>query len=38
MKLIGMWNEWVFDGSFEPKAGASWDANQIVAYLQTLQA
>jgi hypothetical protein len=38
MKLFGMWNEWVADGSFEPKAGASWNANQIVAYLQTLQA
>ena len=37
-QLIGMWNEWVADGSFEPKAGASWDANAIVNYLQTLQA
>jgi hypothetical protein len=38
MQLIGMWNEWVADGIFEPKAGARWDANHIVTYLQTLQA
>jgi hypothetical protein len=36
-QLIGMWNEWMDSGSFAPKAGASWDANQIVTYLQTLQ-
>lgn len=36
--LIGMWNEWKDTGVFTPKAGATWDANQIVAYLRTLQA
>jgi hypothetical protein len=38
MQLIGMWTDWVADGIFEPKTGAMWDANHIVAYLQTLQA
>jgi hypothetical protein len=38
MQLVGMWTDWVADGIFEPKASASWDANEIVAYLQTLQA
>lgn len=36
-KLIGMWNEWLTKGSFSPMAGASWNTNQIVAYLQSLQ-
>jgi len=38
VQLIGMWNDWLPDGIFNPKAGANWDANHIVAYLQTLQA
>lgn len=38
IKLIGMWNEWVHKGAFSPSAGASWDANKIVMYLQGLQA
>lgn len=38
MQLIGMWNEWVIDGIFNPKAGAEWGTNQIITYLQTLQA
>ncbi len=36
MKLQQMWNEWVNTGKFSPTAGASWDANQIVTYLQGL--
>ena len=36
-KLIGMWNDWVADGEFNPKAGATWYATQIVLYLQGLQ-
>lgn len=35
--LIGMWNEWMGKGVFAPKAGATWDTDQIVAYLRTLQ-
>jgi hypothetical protein len=35
--LIGMWNEWLTTGVYAPMAGASWDANQIVEYLRTLQ-
>jgi hypothetical protein len=36
-KLIGMWNEWLVAGTFAPMAGATWDTEQIVAYLRTLQ-
>lgn len=35
MGVIGMWNEWVAKGYFEPSAGAKWNSAQIVAYLQT---
>ena len=35
--LIGMWNDWRTTGTFQPKAGVNWDANQIVTYLRTLQ-
>lgn len=35
MAVIGMWNEWVTKGYFEPSAGAKWSSAQIVAYLQT---
>lgn len=35
MGVIGMWNEWVMKGYFEPSAGAKWTSAQIVAYLQT---
>lgn len=38
VQLIGMWNEWMDNGVFTPKANASWTANQIVTYLRTLQA
>lgn len=37
-QLLIMWNDWQASGAFEPKAGASWDANLIVNYLRTLQA
>lgn len=36
-KLINMWNEWMTTGAFAPKAGTSWNAGQIVAYLRNLQ-
>lgn len=36
-KLITMWNEWMTSGAFAPKAGTSWNAGQIVAYLRNLQ-
>lgn len=36
-KLIGMWNEWLATGTFSPMAGATWNTDQIVAYLQSLQ-
>ena len=35
MDVIGMWNEWVAKGYFEPSAGAKWNSAQIVAYLKT---
>jgi hypothetical protein len=38
VQLIGMWNDWVADGIFNPQAGVNWDANQIVNYLRGLQA
>ena len=37
IQLIGMWNEWMDSGTFAPKAGATWTADQIVTYLRTLQ-
>ena len=37
MNLIGMWSEWMVDGSFSPQAGVDWDATTIVNYLKTLQ-
>lgn len=33
--VIGMWNEWVSNGHFEPSAGVTWTSAQIVMYLQT---
>jgi len=38
MQLIGMWNDWLPDGIFVPKLGATWDTNHIITYLRTLQA
>src|SRR5512143_3538794 len=38
MQLIGMWNDWLPDGLFNPMAGVDWDAAKIVDYLRTLQA
>jgi hypothetical protein len=35
--LIGMWNEWLTTNLYAPMAGATWDTDQIVAYLRTLQ-
>lgn len=35
MGVIGMWNEWVTKGYFEPSAGAKWNSAQIVTYLKT---
>lgn len=35
--LIGMWNEWMDTGTYAPMAGASWNGDQIVQYLRTLQ-
>jgi hypothetical protein len=35
--LIGMWNEWLTTGVYAPMAGATWNTDQIVAYLRTLQ-
>lgn len=37
-QLLVMWNDWMASGTFDPKAGATWDANLIVTYLRTLQA
>ena len=37
-QLLIMWNDWMASGTYEPKAGAAWDANLIVTYLRTLQA
>lgn len=36
MKLQQMYNEWINTGKFSPTAGAAWDSNQIVTYLQGL--
>lgn len=36
-KLIGMWNEWMTTGGYAPMAGAMWNEQQIVTYLQSLQ-
>lgn len=36
-KLIGMWNEWLTTGTYSPMAGATWNTDQIVAYLRSLQ-
>ena len=36
-RLLGMWNEWLASGTYAPMAGATWDTDQIVAYLRTLQ-
>ncbi len=33
--VIGIWNEWVTKGYFEPTAGVKWDSKQIVTYLKT---
>ena len=37
VNLIGIWNEWMFDGTYSPQAGVDWDATKIVNYLKTLQ-
>jgi hypothetical protein len=34
VQLIGMWNDWLADGIYNP---VNWDAGQIVSYLQGLQ-
>lgn len=36
-KLMGMWFEWLTTGTFSPMAGATWNTEQIVTYLQSLQ-
>ena len=36
-RLLQMWNEWLISGTYAPMAGATWDTDQIVAYLRTLQ-
>jgi len=33
--VIGMWNEWVSTGHFQPTVGVQWNSAQIVAYLKT---
>jgi hypothetical protein len=33
--VIGIWNEWVSKGYFEPTANVRWNAAQIVEYLKT---
>lgn len=35
MDVMGMWNEWVSKGYFEPTAGVKWSSAQIVDYLKT---
>jgi len=35
MDVIGIWNEWVSKGYFEPTANVKWNAAQIVDYLKT---
>lgn len=35
--LIDMWNQWMSTGTFSPMAGATWDSDQLVQYLRTLQ-
>ena len=34
-QVVGMWNEWVNTGYFEPTAGVQWNAAQIVTYIQS---
>lgn len=34
-QVVGMWNEWVTKGYFEPTAGVQWNSAQIVAYIQS---
>lgn len=36
-RLMGMWNEWLMDGTYSPMAGATWNTDQIVTYLRSLQ-
>jgi len=38
VQLIGMWNDWLVDGIFNPMAGVNWNTQNIVDYLRTLQA
>lgn len=38
VRLMGMWNEWVDGGIYNPQAGMEWNSQQIVSYLQSLQA
>ena len=35
--LVVMWGEWVNTGGFAPNGGPTWNADQIVTYLRTLQ-
>lgn len=35
IKVIGIWNEYVSKGYFEPTAGVQWNAAQIVSYLKS---
>jgi hypothetical protein len=35
--VVGIWNEYVTKGYFEPTAGVHWNAAQIVEYLDTTQ-
>jgi len=37
VKLIGMWNDWRDSGEFQPTAGVTWTATDIVTYLRSLQ-
>ncbi len=38
VSLMGMWNEYATNSSYQVTAGSSWNASQIVAYLQYLRA
>jgi hypothetical protein len=35
--VVGMWNEYVTKGYFEPTAGVHWDAAKVIEYLGTTQ-
>jgi hypothetical protein len=36
-QVVGMWNEYVSKGYFEPTAGVHWDAAKVIEYLGTTQ-